>query len=53
MDPELTDLTCPDCRGTIWQVRKGRFCEYRCRVGHSYFPKSMLAEHFLTQERTV
>jgi two-component system, chemotaxis family, protein-glutamate methylesterase/glutaminase len=53
MEPELTDLTCPDCRGTIWQIRKGRFCEYRCRVGHSYSPKSMLAEHFLTQERTL
>jgi two-component system chemotaxis response regulator CheB len=53
MEPELTDLTCPDCRGTIWRVRKGRFCEYRCRVGHSYSPKSMLAEHFLAQERVL
>lgn len=53
MEPELTDLTCPDCRGTIWRVRKGRFCEYRCRVGHSYSPKSMLAEHFLAQEKAL
>ena len=53
MEPELTDLTCPDCRGTIWRVMKGRFCEYRCRVGHSYSPKSMLAEHFLAQEKAL
>jgi two-component system, chemotaxis family, protein-glutamate methylesterase/glutaminase len=30
-EPKLTDLTCPDCRGTIWEVRRGRHAEYRCR----------------------
>jgi two-component system, chemotaxis family, protein-glutamate methylesterase/glutaminase len=53
MKPELTDLTCPDCRGTIWKTKKGRFYEYQCRVGHSYSPKSMLAEHYLAQEKAI
>jgi two-component system chemotaxis response regulator CheB len=53
MEPRLTDLTCPDCRGTIWEVPRGNGSEYRCRVGHTYSPKTMLAEHFATQEKAL
>jgi two-component system chemotaxis response regulator CheB len=53
MNPRLTDLTCPECRGTIWEVPRGPNVEYRCRVGHSYSPRSMLAEHFAAQERVM
>ncbi len=53
MEPKLTDLTCPEGRGTIWEVQRGNGKEYRCRVGHSYSPRSMLAEHFAAQERTL
>jgi two-component system chemotaxis response regulator CheB len=53
MHPRLTDLTCPECRGTVWEVPRGASVEYRCRVGHSYSPRSMLAEHFAGQERVM
>jgi two-component system chemotaxis response regulator CheB len=53
MTPRLTDLTCPECRGTIWEVPRGPTVEYRCRVGHSFSPRSMLAEHFAAQERMM
>lgn len=53
MSPKVTDLTCPDCRGTIWEVPRGRFTEYRCRVGHIFSPKSMLAEQFASQEKLL
>jgi len=53
MDTRLTDLTCPECRGTIWETRHGTVPEYRCRVGHTYSPRSMLAEHFSAQERVM
>jgi two-component system, chemotaxis family, protein-glutamate methylesterase/glutaminase len=49
----LTDLTCPDCRGTIWETLRGKNREYRCRVGHTYSPKAMLAEHFAAQEKAL
>lgn len=49
----LTDLTCPDCRGTIWATQRGKFTEFRCRVGHTFSPKSMLAEHFAAQEKAL
>jgi two-component system chemotaxis response regulator CheB len=53
MEPTLTDLTCPDCRGTIWEVRRGNGAEYRCRVGHAFSPKNMLAEHYAAQEKAL
>ncbi|MBV9503235.1 MAG: chemotaxis protein CheB [Acidobacteriaceae bacterium] len=53
VEPQLTDLTCPDCRGTIWEVPRGRVKEYRCRVGHTFSAKSMLSEHFAAQEKAL
>jgi len=53
IEPALTDLTCPECRGTIWEVSNGNTTEYRCRVGHTYSVRAMLTEHFATQERTL
>jgi two-component system chemotaxis response regulator CheB len=53
MEPTLTDLTCPDCRGTIWEVPRGNGSEFRCRVGHAYSAKSMLAEHYAAQEKAL
>ena len=53
MQPTVTDLTCPDCRGTIWEIPHGHFTEYRCRVGHIFSPKSMLAEQFAAQEKLL
>lgn len=53
MKPRLTDITCPDCRGTIWEVPRGRSREFRCRVGHTFSPLSMLSQHFAAQEKTL
>ena len=53
MQPKVVDLTCPECRGTIWEVPNGPMVQYRCRVGHSYSPRSMLAEHTAAQEKAL
>jgi two-component system chemotaxis response regulator CheB len=53
MEPQLTDMTCPDCRGTIWESQRGNGKEYRCRVGHTFSPKSMLSEHYAAQEKAL
>jgi two-component system chemotaxis response regulator CheB len=34
-------------------VARGNGVEYRCRVGHAYSPKSMLAEHYAAQEKAL
>jgi two-component system chemotaxis response regulator CheB len=46
-------LTCPECRGPLAEERQGRIVEYRCRVGHSYTPLAMQADHRDTVERSL
>jgi len=53
MHPTVTDLTCPDCRGSLWEAEEGSLTEYRCRVGHVFSPKSLLAEQSASQERLL
>jgi two-component system, chemotaxis family, protein-glutamate methylesterase/glutaminase len=33
---ESTDLTCPECRGPLWEMPTGGPPRFRCRVGHAY-----------------
>lgn len=37
-------LGCPSCLGPLWEIRDGRLIRYRCNVGHSYSPQSLIAE---------
>ena len=53
MEKKLVDLTCPECRGPIWEERQGKIVEYRCRVGHAYSPLAFLKDHQDTVERTL
>jgi two-component system, chemotaxis family, protein-glutamate methylesterase/glutaminase len=47
------EMTCPECRGPLWEERQGRIVEYQCRVGHAYSPLTLSAEHQATVERTL
>lgn len=53
MEARLVDLTCPDCNGNIWEVQRPNGKEYRCRVGHTFSPKSMLSQQFAAQEKAL
>jgi two-component system, chemotaxis family, protein-glutamate methylesterase/glutaminase len=48
-----SNLTCPECRGPLWEERQGRIVEFTCRVGHKYTPLAMEAEHRMTVERSL
>jgi two-component system chemotaxis response regulator CheB len=41
---ELSGFTCPECHGSLWEIREGDVLRYRCRVGHGYTAEAMLAE---------
>lgn len=38
-------FACPECHGTLWELRDDDLIRFRCRVGHAYSPESLLAEH--------
>jgi two-component system chemotaxis response regulator CheB len=35
--------SCPECNGTLWEIREGKILRFRCRVGHAYGAESLLA----------
>ncbi|MDZ8222403.1 MULTISPECIES: chemotaxis protein CheB [unclassified Nostoc] len=36
-------FACPDCGGILWEVEEGNLLRFRCRTGHAYSAKSLLA----------
>ena len=41
---EPSGVTCPECRGVLWEERDGALTEFRCRIGHRFSPESLMAE---------
>jgi two-component system, chemotaxis family, protein-glutamate methylesterase/glutaminase len=46
-------FACPDCNGTLWQVREGDVVRYQCRVGHAYSPEALQVENHANLERAL
>jgi two-component system chemotaxis response regulator CheB len=54
MDPEAvlgrpplgppSGLTCPECRGSVWEMGEGESLHFRCRIGHSYSPETFFSQ---------
>jgi two-component system chemotaxis response regulator CheB len=41
---QVSPFTCPECQGTLWEIRDGHPTRFRCRVGHSYDESAYLQE---------
>ncbi|HWE61871.1 MAG TPA: chemotaxis protein CheB [Chloroflexota bacterium] len=39
-----TMFTCPDCGGVLWQIAGIGQAQFRCHVGHTYAPDTLLAQ---------
>jgi two-component system chemotaxis response regulator CheB len=48
-----TQLVCPECQGPVRVLSGGGLERYRCHVGHSYTPETMLGEQGLQLERAL
>ena len=44
---------CPDCNGPLWELRDGAVTNYRCLVGHSFSPQSLMAGETEAVERAL
>jgi len=40
---ELSEFTCPECGGTLWLDHSYESERFRCRVGHTFSPRGLLA----------
>ena len=41
---QVSPYTCPECRGSLWEITDGLPVRFRCRVGHSYDESTLLHE---------
>jgi two-component system chemotaxis response regulator CheB len=48
-----SNFTCPECHGTLWEIRDGELLRFRCHVGHAYSADSLLAEQDENLENTL
>jgi two-component system chemotaxis response regulator CheB len=48
-----SDLTCPDCGGTLFETPGKGPDHFRCRTGHAYSPQSLLAKQSEALEGTL
>src|SRR5262249_17482356 len=37
----LSMFTCPECSGTLWELKDGELLRYRCHVGHAFSIESL------------
>ncbi|HZQ06732.1 MAG TPA: chemotaxis protein CheB [Anaerolineae bacterium] len=41
---QVSEFTCPECHGTLWQLVEGNNLRFRCRTGHAYSADALLED---------
>lgn len=41
----ISMFTCPECQGSLWEIKDGELLRYRCHVGHAFSIESLDVEH--------
>jgi two-component system chemotaxis response regulator CheB len=49
----LAPFGCPDCGGTLWELREGELVRFRCRVGHAWTSEALLASQTETLDAAL
>lgn len=49
----VAHFACPDCNGTLFEVREGELLRFRCRVGHSFTEDGVASANAANLERAL
>src|SRR5206468_13071415 len=49
----LAPFGCPDCGGTLWELREGELVRFRCRVGHAWTSEALLSSQSETLDAAL
>jgi two-component system chemotaxis response regulator CheB len=49
----ISELTCPQCRGPLWEIHDGQLLRFRCRVGHAFTAEALVEGQSQTVERNL
>jgi two-component system chemotaxis response regulator CheB len=49
----LSNVTCPECQGNLWEIRDSSGVRFRCRVGHAYTEAAIDAAQAQSVERAL
>jgi len=41
-----TTLSCPDCGGSLWEIKNDNIIHYRCHIGHTYGEQDLLLKQW-------
>src|SRR5581483_5155346 len=41
---QVSEFTCPECHGSLWQMHEGNILRFRCRTGHAYTSEALLVD---------
>jgi two-component system chemotaxis response regulator CheB len=48
-----SNVTCPECSGTLFEIDEGKSIRFRCRVGHAYSEESLMNAQTDSVERAL
>ncbi len=50
---DVSIWVCPECGGSMWELRDGDVIRFQCHVGHAYSPESLLEEQSQALEEAL
>lgn len=45
--------SCPDCGGSLWELKEGEHLHYRCHIGHAYSESDLLKKQYESLNSTL
>jgi two-component system chemotaxis response regulator CheB len=51
--PPPAPFICPECNGSLWEVREGAVLKYRCHVGHGFGVDTLLSRQAMEIEQAL